>query len=102
MLILEILLQLKSKQGDVTAAFLYSELDENEKVYVEMTLSFRKQGKVLKLKKTLYVLHQSHRVFWKYLTKAMDAVGMRVSKLNPCLFIGDCVMAVAFVDDILF
>ena len=46
MLILEILLDLKSKQGDVTAAFLHSELDENEKVYVEMPLSIRKQGKV--------------------------------------------------------
>jgi hypothetical protein len=57
MLILEILLQLKSKQGDVTAAFLHGELEENEKVFVEMPLGFCKQGKVLKLKKlcTVYV-----------------------------------------------
>jgi hypothetical protein len=32
----------------------------------------------------------------------MEAVGMKVSKLDPCLFVGDRVMAVAFVDDILF
>jgi hypothetical protein len=102
MLILEVLLDLKSKQGDVTAAFLHGELGENEKVYVEMPLGFRKPGKVLKLKKTLYGLRQSPRAFWKYLTNAMEAVGMKVSKLDPCLFVGDKVMAVAFVDDILF
>jgi hypothetical protein len=71
MLILEILLQLKSKQGDVTAAFLHGKLGPNEKVYVEMPLGFRKQGKVLKLKKTLYGLRQSLRAFWQHLTKAM-------------------------------
>jgi hypothetical protein len=102
MLILEVLLDLTSKQGDVTAAFLHGELGDNEKVYVEMPLGFRQKGKVLKLKKTLYGLRQSPRAFWKYLTDAMVAVGMEVSKLDPCLFIGDKVMAVAFVDDILF
>jgi hypothetical protein len=102
MLILEILLQLKSKQGNVTAAFLHGELSPDEKVYVEMPLGFRRQGKVLKLKKTLYGLRQSLRAFWKYLTKAKEAVGMKVLKLDPCLFVGDCVMVVAFVDDILF
>jgi hypothetical protein len=100
MLILEILLQLKSKQGDVTAAFLHGELGPDEKVYVEMPLGFRKKGKVLKLKKTLYGLRQSPHAFWQCLTKAMEAVGMKVSKLDPCLFVGDRVMAVAYVDDI--
>ena len=71
MLILEILLNLKSKQGDVTAAFLHAKLGEDEKVYVEMPLGFRKQGKVLKLNKTLYGLRQLPRMFWKYLTNAM-------------------------------
>lgn len=102
MLILEILLQLKSKQGDVTAAFVHAELDEKEQVYVEMPLGFRQKGKVLKLKKTLYGLRQSPRAFWKYLSEAMVACGMEVSKLDPCLFVGEKVIAVAFVDDILF
>ena len=33
MLILEVLLQLKPNQGDITAAFLHSKLEENEKKY---------------------------------------------------------------------
>jgi hypothetical protein len=65
MLILAILLDLKFKQGDVTAAFLHGGLGEDEKVYVKMPLGFRKAGKVLKLNKTLYGLCQSPCVFWK-------------------------------------
>lgn len=67
-----------------------------------MPLGFRQKGKVLKLKKTLYGLRQSPRAFWKYLSEAMVACGMEVSKLDPCLFVGEKVIAVAFVDDILF
>jgi len=102
MLILEVLLKLKSKQGDVTAAFLHADLNENEKAYVEMPLGFRKPDKVLKLKKTLYGLRQSPHMFWKYLTNAMRACGMEVSKIDPCLFVGDKVIAICYVDDILF
>eukprot|EP00956_Cyclotella_meneghiniana_P015936 scaffold24808_cov102-Cyclotella_meneghiniana.AAC.1 len=102
MLILEILLQLKSKQGDVAAAFVHGKLEDHEKVHIEMPLGFRQKGKVLKLKKTLYGVRQSPRAFWKYLTEAMIGAGMQVSKLDPCLFVSDKVTAVAFVDDILF
>ena len=102
MLILEILLKLKSKQGDVTAAFLHADLNKDEKVYVEMPLGFRKKGKCLKSKKTIYGSRQIPREFWKYLSKAMNDVGMVTSQFDPCMFIGDRVIAVAFVDDILF
>jgi hypothetical protein len=64
MFILEILLGLKSKQGDVLCAFLHGELEPGENVYVEMPLGFSQHSKdgtrkVLKLKKTLYGLRQS-------------------------------------------
>ena len=68
MLILEVLLGLKSKQGDVTAAFLHANLGKYEKVFVEMPRGFEVKGKngrlkVLKLFKTLYGLRQSPRAF---------------------------------------
>lgn len=75
MLTLEILLQLKSKQDGVTAAFLHAELGGNKEVYIEMPLSFQQNGKVLKLKLNLYGLWQSPRAFWQYLPEAMVAVG---------------------------
>ena len=102
MLILEVLLDLKSKQGDVTAAFLHAHLDENEKVYVEMPLGFKQPGKVLSLRRTLYGLRQSPRAFWKYLVLRMEEVGMKQSDLDPCLFIGERCIAISYVDDILF
>jgi hypothetical protein len=73
-----------------------------KRIYVEMPLGFRKKGKCLKLKKSLYGLRQSPRMFWKYLTKAMHDVGMKMSELDPCMCIGDRVIVVDFVDDILF
>jgi hypothetical protein len=71
MFILEILLGLKSKQGNVLYGFLHGELEPGENVYVEMPLGFSqhyKDGtrKVLKLKKTLYGLCQSPQAFLKY------------------------------------
>ncbi len=48
MLVLEVLLDLKSKQRDVTAAFLHAEMKEgNTPVYVEMPQGFRKDGHVI-------------------------------------------------------
>ncbi len=41
MLILEILLGLKSKQGDVTSVFLHATLGRAEKIYVKMPLGFK-------------------------------------------------------------
>jgi hypothetical protein len=102
MLILEVLLGLKSKQGDVTAIFLHALLGPNEHTYCEMPLGFRIPGKVLKLKKTLYGLHQSHRAFWKYLVEKMAICGMVQSNLYPCLFVGEEVICISYVDDLIF
>jgi hypothetical protein len=102
MLILEVLLRLKSKQGDVTAAFLHALLGPNEHIYYEVPLGFRIPGKVLKLKKTLYGLWQSPRAFWKYLVEKMAICGMVQSKLDPCLFVGEKVICISYVDDLIF
>ncbi len=58
MFILEVLLGLMSKQGDVTCEFLHADLAPGETIYVNMPLGFNvksKNGKrqVLKLNKTL-------------------------------------------------
>ena len=68
MFILEILLGLKSKQGDVIRAFLHGDLEPGEKVYVDMPLGFAQYlkddiKKCLKLKKILYGLWQRPRAF---------------------------------------
>ena len=107
MLILEVLLGLKSKQGNVTAGFLHAGLGEDEKVFVDMPQGFEVKGnnvrnKVLKFNKMLYGLRQSPRAFWKYITSNMELYGMVHSNIDPYLFIGDKVMAIIYVDGILF
>lgn len=102
LLILEIVLGLESTQGDITAAFVHTDVEEVKAIYVEMPCGFMKQGKVLKLKKTLYGLQQSPRAFWLYLTEKMNLCGMEHSALYPCLFIGKKVMCVCYVDDLIF
>ena len=39
-IIIEILLQLKSKQGDITAAFLYAKIKDKEQVFVKISKGF--------------------------------------------------------------
>jgi hypothetical protein len=59
MFVLEILFGLKPMQGNVTCAFLHTNLEEDKKVYINMPMGFTQYGKngkkkSLKLKKTLY------------------------------------------------
>ena len=56
-----------------------------------VTRGFKLKVKVLKLWKTLYGLGQSTRVFCKYLAEN-----------NPCLFIGDNVIYIVYINDLLF
>ena len=107
MLILECVLGLVSKQGDVLCAFLHAILPDSECVYIEMPHGFKqydKHGrpKVLKLKRALYGLRQSPRAFWLHLTEKLERCGLKQSKLDPCLFIGNKVICIVYVDDLLF
>ena len=104
---LEILLGLKSMQGDVTCAFLHTDLEENITFYIDMPMGFAQYGKngknmCLKLNKTLYGLRQSPRALWKYITVKLEACGFEQSKFDLCLFIGPDVICVVYVDDLIF
>ena len=68
MRIIEIILQFKSKQGDITDLFIQEKLEENEELLSEMPKGFKQYDKcvkqrVLRLKKNLYGLRQSPRAF---------------------------------------
>ena len=107
MLILEVFLGLKYMPGDVTASFLHADLGKDKKVFVYMPRGFEVKGKnvgprVLKILKTIYGLHQIPRAFCKYMTAKRKLCGMVQSKMDPCLFIGKKVLAIIYVDDILF
>ena len=107
MLILEVLLVFKSKQGDVTAEVLHEDIPENEKVYVEMTRGFDQFSKnglkeYLKLKKTLYGIRQSSRNFWQYLTNNLEQSGLKQSKVDPFPFVVKKFTCIVYVEDLVF
>ena len=82
MIVLECLLDLKSKQGDVKCAFLHVHLPEKETIYVHMPRGFsqyfkRVGAKVLKLKICLYGLRHSPRHFWKFMVEKLEVCGMK-------------------------
>ncbi|KAL7528926.1 hypothetical protein ACHAWF_002767 [Thalassiosira exigua] len=102
MLMLEVIVDLKSEQGDVTAGFLRAELNKGEKVYVVMPQGFSQKGKILSLNCTMCGLKQLLRAFWQYIVQKMESCEMKQSNLDPCLYVGEEVVSVVFVDDILF
>ena len=65
LLALVVHLGLASCQIDYTSAFVHANV--NDEVYIEMPQGFRQEGKVLRLKKSLYGLHQSPLNFFKHL-----------------------------------
>jgi Reverse transcriptase (RNA-dependent DNA polymerase) len=116
MLIMSIILGLATKQVDYTAAFVHAPIDkdpnwesmtpeeqERSGVYLEMSRGFREQGKVLKLKRSLYGLRQSPRNFFQHLKSKLESVGFIADdSVDPCLFISDKVICLVYVDDTLF
>jgi hypothetical protein len=77
MFILEILLGLKSKQGDITCAFLHADLEPSKNVYVDMPLGFAQYSKngtkkCLKLKKTFMDFGRALKRFGNIYQKAQN------------------------------
>ena len=106
MLIFSSILDLKSAQADITAAFVHADLPPTEEVYVHQPRGFKvNMGDgheyVLKLKKSLYGLKQAPRHFFQYLSKHLEKHGVIQSCCDPCLFIGTDIIVIVYVDDLL-
>jgi hypothetical protein len=116
LMIIASILDLKLAQVDYTAAFVHAPIDRDPNwdnltpeeqrrsgVYVEMPRGYGKPGQVYKLKKSLYGLKQSPRNFFNYSAAQLEAVGLKSqTDVDPCLFIGDGILCVVYVDDCYF
>ena len=90
-------------QGDITAAFVHAELKPGEQIFVNQPQGFKRgDDLVLALNRSVYGLKQAPRYFFHYLTLKLEGCGLRQSNKDPCLFIGKTVIAVVYVDNILF
>ncbi|CAG4978543.1 unnamed protein product [Colias eurytheme] len=73
---------------DVTTAFLYGILEED--IYIQIPEGFSEtveKGQVLKLKKSMYGLKQSSRVWYKRVEVCLLKIGFVKSKIEPCMFL---------------
>ena len=94
--------RLVSSQCDITAAFVTAPIPPDEVVYVEQPRGFVKDpDSVLRLNSCLYGMKQSPRYFFGYLTKKLEAQGLTPSEHDPCLFLGNGLLVITYVDDIL-
>lgn len=102
LLIMSQVLGLATQQVDYVNAFVQSSIGDQE-VYIEMPRGFRKPGKVLKLKKTLYGLNVGPRNFYNHLKSNLEhpTLGFVQSDADQCLFISDKVIVLVYVDDTL-
>ena len=101
LLILSQVLGLATQQVDYTTAFLHAPIDDE--VYVDMPRGFKEEGKVLKLKRSLYGLRQSPRNFFNHLHSKLEGIGFKaMTDVDPCLFISDKCICLVYVDDTLF
>jgi hypothetical protein len=114
MLIMSIIFDLASLQVDYIAEFVHSDIDkppnwetmtelekERSGVYIQIPRGLGEDGKVFKLKKSLYGLKQLPRIFFLHLKGKLEKVGFTQSENDPCLFMNNTVICIVYVDDTL-
>jgi Reverse transcriptase (RNA-dependent DNA polymerase) len=93
-------LGLSSAQVDYVTAFVQSPMEDD--VYIEMPRGFKEDGKILKLKRSLYGLRQAPLNWFNYFKGNLEKVGLeQLSDVDPCLFVSDKVICLTYVDDTL-
>ena len=94
-----LLLDLKSKEGNITIAF-HAHLDKGESVFVEMHFGFKKQD--LEAQENSHSLCFVLCAFRKYFVEKLKSCVITQSKLGLCLFVGEKVKCISYVKYLLF
>jgi hypothetical protein len=94
----------KMRQIDFGNAFVQSYLEED--VYLTLPPGFTgehgdRKERVLKLKKSLYGLVQAPKTWDDHLSEALKQLGYQSSDNDSCMFIGNDLIMLVYVDDIL-
>ena len=102
MLTLTAVFDLKTKQVDYTNAFAQTPLKDD--VYIALPKDFdsNDNNSVLKLNTSLYGMRQSPLMWYEHLKAGLEKRGFKPSTTDQCLFLGDNIICVVYVDDCLF
>ena len=75
----------KIRSVDIKAAFLQAKGLERE-VYMEPPRDIKKEGKIWKLKKTVYGLNNASRKFWLKVREVFNECGMNILKGDEAFY----------------
>ena len=104
-LVMWIAMELDVDQMDVETAFLEGVLDKEEYMYMKcphgMDLG---DDKCLEIRKGMYGLVQSARLFWKKMSNFLISIGFKQSAADQCLFVKEAekgiIALLLYVDDL--
>ena len=75
------------RQADVSTAFLYGDLPESERVYMQCPPGIdHKEGQVIELRRCIYGLKQASRRWFDKLRKTLIRAGYKPTRSDPCLY----------------
>jgi len=93
----------KTKCIDFEQAFVQSKLERP--VFMSfprgMRHRFPDDSKCLRLKKSIYGLARAPRLYYLFMKEHFTAMGLKQSKCDPCLWYGNGMMLVQYVDDVI-
>ena len=102
-LVISIMLGWITTTVDFSNAFVHSKLPDNEPVWMHIPrgyVSTKGPAYCLKLVKSLYRHRRAPQLWFEHSAKAFRKLGLVQSEHDPCLWYGDQIMLVAYVDDV--
>ena len=88
--------------ADISSAFLQAPIPEGELVLVKPPPELEQNPDVLwKLRKVLYGLNTSPKLWQQHLSSKLEELGLRKNKADPCIFMGEKLLVMTYVDDLL-
>ena len=91
-------------RGDsrISSAFLQAPIPDGELVLVKPPPELEQNPDVLwKLWKALYGLQTSPKLWQQHLSDKLQELGLRKNKADPCIFMGEKLLVMTYVDDLL-
>ena len=88
--------------ADISSAFLHAPIASEELVLVKPPPELEQNPDVLwRLKKAIYGLKTSPKLWQQHLASKLEELGLRKNKADPCIFMGEKLLVMTYVDDLL-
>ena len=103
MMLIAVARKLELQLGDIGTAFLHASLSQGMMVFVRPPVNLRRPGCIWRLKKALYGLRQSPRLFQEFLAEALGQPGWVRCVVEPQLWfhLRTGAMLTAHADDLM-